>query len=478
MPDPTIQRIQQWLREHEQELLDDYRAMLQIPSLEAAPEKNAPFGKENRRALDLALEMSERAGMRTKDLDGYIGYAEIGEGPLVMSLGHLDVVPVGPGWKHDPFGAEIDGGYVYARGAVDDKGPTMASFYAIRAIKECIPDLKCRLRLVFGCNEESGFACVHHYMQVEEPPVLGVAPDSDWPLINAEKGIANMLISVPLNGKQLQLLEVCGGQRPNIVIDSCSVKVRVASQARNAVEEKLADAWDKNVTWSWEGEVLKIQSTGKAAHGATPFLGDSAATRAFRFLLSIAPNEDEVYYKELFLSTHTSGVGLGIHGQDEVSKDLTNNLGIVETADGKLRMTFNVRYPVTWKGSHLEELCTKHLQSLESGWELDEFQDSPSLYFPLDHPLVKNLVEVYREETGDTEKEPGVMGGGTYARAIPNTVSIGTCWQGDGKPHETDERMKIDNLFRLSQIYAHMLYRLCQVTPTLEARPLSMLPPA
>src|SRR5579862_6358738 len=194
MPDATVQKIQQWLRDHEQELLADYRAMLQIPSLEGPAEPNAPFGKENRKALDLALSLSQKYGMRTKDLDGYIGYAEIGEGPLVMSLGHLDVVPVGPGWKHEPFGAEIDGGYVYARGATDDKGPTMASFYAIRAIKECIPDLPCRLRQAFGCNEESGFGCVHHYVQVDEAPVFGVAPDSGWPLINGEKGISNMHI--------------------------------------------------------------------------------------------------------------------------------------------------------------------------------------------------------------------------------------------------------------------------------------------
>ena len=400
MPDPTVQRIQQWLRDHEQELLADYRAMLQIPSLESAAEPNAPFGKESRRALDLALTLSEKAGLRTKDLDGYIGYGEFGEGPLVVSLGHLDVVPVGPGWKHEPFGAEIDEGYVYARGATDDKGPTMASFYAIRAIKECVPDLKVRLRQVFGCNEESGFACVHHYTQVEEAPVLGVAPDSDWPLIHAEKGIANMHISLVLGGNQLQLLEVCGGQRPNIVIDSCTAKARVAPEARKHIDAKLADAWDKNVDWSWEGDVLKLHATGKAAHGSTPYYGDSAATRVFRFLLGIAPVEDENYYDELFSSTHPSGSGLGIHGRDDIS-ELTNNLGVIETENGKLMMQYNIRYPVTWKGDHLRDLCLKQLSTLRGAWKLEEFHDSPSLYFPLDHPLVKTIVDAYREETGD-----------------------------------------------------------------------------
>src|SRR5579885_1238024 len=197
MPDPVIARLHAWLKAHEQQLLDDYRKMLQIPSIEGDPAPNAPFGIENRKALDFALELSNKAGMKTKDLEGYVGYADFGQGQrLVLSLGHLDVVPVGPGWKHEPFGAEIDEGYVYARGAVDDKGPTMASFYAMRAIKECCPDLPARMRQVFGCNEESGFKCVERYAETEEHPTFGVAPDSGWPLYNGEKGITNLNIEV------------------------------------------------------------------------------------------------------------------------------------------------------------------------------------------------------------------------------------------------------------------------------------------
>ena len=69
------------------------------------------------------------------------------------------------------------------------------------------------------------------------------------------------------------------------------------------------------------------------------------------------------------------------------------------------------------------------------------------------------IVDIYEEETGE-RKKPGTMGGGTYARAIPNTVSIGTGWEGDGRAHETDERLKVEHLFKMSRIYAHILYRL------------------
>ena len=87
MPDPTVARLHEWLCEHETELLKDTIDMLRIPSLESDPEPNAPFGKENRRALDLALSLGNRYGFKTKDIEGYCGYAEFGSGkPLIVSL--------------------------------------------------------------------------------------------------------------------------------------------------------------------------------------------------------------------------------------------------------------------------------------------------------------------------------------------------------------------------------------------------------
>ncbi len=461
MPDPMVARLQDWLRAHESELLNDTIEMLRIPSIESEPMLNAPYGIENRKALDYAFELAAKHGMKTHELEGHIGWGEIGQGDrLVMSLGHLDVVPVGPGWKHDPFGAEIDEGYIYARGSTDDKGPTMASFYAVRAIKECFPNIPARIRQVFGCNEESGFGCVKRYTQTEEPPTFGVAPDSGWPLIHAEKGIANLLVTLPLSkGGEMELLDIQGGQRPNIVIDSCQASVRIGQTARKEIDSKLADSWDRNLEFDWSGDTLNIRASGKACHGSFPFGGDNAAIRVLRFLNEISPLSCKKYYEELFLTTHPSGPGIGIHGNDDVSHDLTNNLGIIESSEGAIKMTFNVRYPTTWKGETLKAMCEAHLATLESGFKLAHFGDSPSLYFPLEHPLVKTICDVYRDETGETRK-PGVMGGGTYARAIPNTVSIGTGWEGDGHAHETDERLKVDNLFKMSRIYAHILYRL------------------
>lgn len=456
----AVDTLKAWLKVHEAELLHNYRKLLQIPSLEAEAEPGAPFGAENRRALDFMLGLAEQAGMTTKDIEGYCGWAEFGSGErMVMSLGHVDVVPVGPGWKHEPFGAEIDEGYVYARGAVDDKGPTIASFYAMRAIQECCPDIGARLRSVFGCNEESGFKCVHRYMETEEPPTFGVAPDSGWPCIHGEKGIANFIIHRPLVTGDLALVSIEGGQRPNIVIDSCRAVAKVAPGAHAHVESKVRENWDRNVSATWHGDELHVEAVGKAAHGAWPMGGDNAATRVFRYLRDIAPLSEQRSYEELMEIGHIGGAGLGIAGSDEPSRDLTANLGIVQTVEGKIVLTINVRYPVTWSGATLKVKCEETLAKLKGGLSLASFSDSAPLYFPIDHPLVQTICEVYRAETGDM-KEPDTMGGGTYARAVPNTVSIGTGWDGDGDAHETDERCAIESLYKMSRIYAHLFWRL------------------
>ncbi|HLO97703.1 MAG TPA: Sapep family Mn(2+)-dependent dipeptidase [Fimbriimonas sp.] len=455
--------LNKWLAEHEQELIDVTRQVLQIDTIEGPAEPNAPYGSGNRKALDMMLSYAESCGMKTTDLEGHLGYADFGSGDrLVMTLGHLDVVPVGPGWKHEPFGAEIDGGYIYARGAVDDKGPTIASFFALRAIKECFPDLNSRFRAAFGCDEESGFGCVERYAKTEEPPTYGIAPDSGWPCYHGEKGIGDLLVSVKVPESNFQITSLVGGQRPNIVIDQCSALVHVGESVREEVETKVSEYWDKNITTSWAGNTLHIEATGKAAHGSTPFYGDNAATRIVRMLLEVSPLETKEFLDDLLNAFHPSGVGIGIHGRDDATGDLTANVGIVSFEDGAVKLLVNVRYPATWKGEELHAMCSKHLAKLGPLWSFEVERDSPSLYFPLDHPLIKVVVEAYREATGD-QKEPGTMGGGTYARAIPNTVSVGTGWLGDGDAHQTDERVAIESLKKMSRIYAAILYRLATV---------------
>lgn len=69
--------------------------------------------------------------------------------PVMHFNGHMDVVPVGPGWSTAPFGGELRNGRIYGRGASDMKGGIAAQIYAIEAIRRAGLQLQ-------GTVEQSG----------------------------------------------------------------------------------------------------------------------------------------------------------------------------------------------------------------------------------------------------------------------------------------------------------------------------------
>jgi acetylornithine deacetylase/succinyl-diaminopimelate desuccinylase family protein len=60
---------------------------------------------------------------------------KVGRGPHLLLTGHLDTIPIGGGWTRDPFGAEVDGGRLYGRGACDMKGGLAAMLGSIVALR-------------------------------------------------------------------------------------------------------------------------------------------------------------------------------------------------------------------------------------------------------------------------------------------------------------------------------------------------------
>jgi len=464
--DPNIQKLHAWIDAHQEEIVSALQGVLRIRSLEDEAAPNAPFGLPVREALDYTLNLCKDLGFTTKDVGGYAGHAEFGTGEeMVAAMGHLDVVPEGDGWTFPPYGATVQDGYIYARGAADDKGPTYAALFGAKAIMASGLPIKRRIRLVFGCNEESGFGCVEHYWEVakEERPVYAFTPDAGFPLIYAEKGICNLILEKPLptGDLPLKIQHLSGGRRPNMVPDAAEVLLTGSPEALYKAVTELHKFWDKNVTHEPTEGGLILHAAGKSAHGARPQGGDNAVARLARALrtLDLKPYNDILDW--LNTSTDTTGEVMGIRGTDEVAGPLTCNLGILETtSEGSVRLTYNIRYPVTWK---FEAVLEKNAPVLEkNGWTLAEHHNQDPLYVPLDQEPVATLLRVYREESGDTVSEPGTMGGGTYARATPHAVAYGAGFPGgsDGPAHERDERFALSTLFNAAKIYAHALYEL------------------
>lgn len=184
------------------QMLEDIKTIVRMPSVEKEAEEGAPFGKDIALTLDKALEIASSLGFKTKHLDHYIGYAQYGEGEdYIGIIGHLDVVPTGTGWKHPPFSAYEEDGYIYSRGILDNKGPIMTCLYALYAIKELNIKLHRPVRIIFGCDEETGFKDLEYYLKHEQPPVMGWTPDCKYPVVYGERGRA--VIEIRANEDQL-----------------------------------------------------------------------------------------------------------------------------------------------------------------------------------------------------------------------------------------------------------------------------------
>jgi succinyl-diaminopimelate desuccinylase len=454
------------------EIVQHTRNLIKIRSVEEKAADDKPFGKGPYEALRYALELSEKFGFRAKNVDNYAGHAEWGEGnEMVGILVHLDVVPEGQGWTYPPYEGRIVGNRIYGRGAIDDKGPAVASLYALRAVKEAGIPLNRRVRIIFGTNEESGWGCMKHYFDVkkEETPVMGFAPDANFPIINREKGILIFNINRKFNSRpqDIRIDYIKGGNRPNMVPDYCEAKINVDKSLKSGIKQAF-DAFVKETGCNLElveaGDGFIIKSHGVSAHGSTPEKGKNAIIPLVKFLSKIDSSQNDVRGFLNFIAEHIDnefhGESLGVHLSDEPSGDLIFNLGMIELDENHGTVVINIRYPVTYKGGEVVEKLKAGLFRIDKELFLSDVSDNPPLYVPADSPLVRKLQKVYREVTGQ-EPELLSIGGGTYARAIPNAVAFGPLFPGQPElAHEKDEFIQIDDLIRCAKIYAHAIAEL------------------
>mgnify|MGYP000608190260 CR=1 FL=1 len=198
------QKIDAYIAENKEQLLQDIAALVAIDSVEGTPEEGAPFGKGPRAALDKTLELAAGMGLATRNCENYIGYAELaGADPekYLATICHVDVVPVGNGWTADPFTMRIQDGWLLGRGVADDKGPMVATLYALKFLKEQGYELRYPIRALIGDNEETHMNDVEYYLKNYPAPVFCFTPDAEFPVCNGEKGhFDGKLVSPVCNG--------------------------------------------------------------------------------------------------------------------------------------------------------------------------------------------------------------------------------------------------------------------------------------
>ncbi len=446
-------------------MLKDLEKMIKIPSkLEEYENPEYPFGKDIDNALNEFLKIAEDLGFKTKNIDKYCGYVEFGEGEeLVGIVGHLDVVPEGEGWTYPPFELTIKDDILYGRGTIDDKGPVIASLYAMKAVMEKVKVHK-RVRLILGLNEENDWKCIKHYKEKEEMPTVGFSPDADFPCIYSEKALLTVYTEAPYEeNSKIRIKEIdCKNNRINVVPKYCSVKLEVNNNIAPELKEILLEKVSDEVSFTRMDNYFYIETRGIQAHAAHPELGKNAVSKMIMILNEIF-NRFEVEEKTIkMLATRirneTNGESLGIKHQNEELGDLTLNLARLELKDGIIKSGMNLRIPGDVKLSEIKEKIAESLNVLKVKFA----GEKEALYIPKDNELVQKLCKIYNEYTGEN-KEPIAIGGATFARAFTNCVSFGAM-----KPdqpdmcHQVDEYISMNNLLDACNMYALAIYELAK----------------
>ncbi len=439
------------------EMIDTLQKWIRVPSVKGEAAPGAPFGLEVRSMLDLALAVCEQMGFMTQNFDGYIAHADLGEGSdedALAILAHLDVVPEGDGWKYPPYGAVIENGRMYGRGTSDDKGPAVAALYAMKAVKDVGIPLRRKVRLILGCDEESGWEDIAHYNKVATMPRMGFSPDASYPIINIEKGICRLELHGVLSNEGLQVIAFNNGERPNVIPGRASALV-AGDAATVAQAEAAAKKLDIPAEVQLTDKGVSITVTGISGHAAYPETARNANGEMLLLLRELGVQGDLRLLADK-IGLDYKGEGLEISVSDGISGYLTCNLGIIRAGEGGVYATLDIRYPVMTN----PDMIIKNVSASLPGMRVEAMEVKEPHHVPAGSELVQNLLDAYHEVTG-YERKCLYTGGGTYARSLQEGVAFGASFpQDEDLAHQANEYADIEGLYKNIKIFALAIVKL------------------
>ncbi len=421
------------------EMINSLAELVKIKSITRTDiTKEAPLGTESARALNKALDICRKLGFKTKNCNNLIGWAEIGNGnEMVGILGHLDVVPVGDDWTLEPFELTENNGRLYGRGTADDKGPMVACIYAMKDILDENIELNRRIRIIFGLSEEAGeWSDIDYYIHNEELPCFGITPDADYPVLCGEKGIMNLELSMSKEESKIEY--ACAGNAVNVVPSDCKIKY-------------MSD----------DGTIKHIHTSGIPAHGSTPELGKNAITACMEILHKDSSNKFAEYYMK-YIGWNVNGELSGCGFEDEKSGKLSMNAGMLHTDDKNVTLSLDIRCPIDVDSNEV----VKAIENQASKYNINVKRTlwKPPIYLDKKGPVIKTLLNTYKEITGDNKAEAKTIGGGTYARAMKNIIAFGASFPGhESTEHMKDEYILKDDFILNRKIYKKALERLANI---------------
>ena len=446
-------------------IISSTQKLIQIKSLQEKALPGKPFGEGMNDALTFVLDTAKEMGFKVKMLDGYCGYAEYGEGDLYIGIfTHVDICAEGDMWAIPPFEGRIIDDKIYGRGAMDNKGPLMASLYALKVVKDTGKKLNKKIRLIVGTDEERYYEDMKHYLKLEKPPIAGFTLDGHFPVVYAEKGLAMM----EYRGKFLQtshekIAYIKGGTCENTVPGHCEVLL-ITDRKDEIVRELSNFARENrhNMSAKITDDGVKLESYGMETHSMALEMGINAISPMVAFLNKIHFGKGEAKKLISFLNNYLGfdiyGEKLGVNCEDSFSGKFTVNFGILNYDGENAAVRLDIRYPVMCNFEESAEILKEVFSS--NGFEEYERSYWDPVYFPEGHFLIESLLKSYRHVTKD-KTGPIVSGSGSYSKVIPNVAAFGSIFPGGNQAwHRVNEYIEIDSLLKMAEIYAEAIYEL------------------
>ncbi|MCI5773461.1 MAG: Sapep family Mn(2+)-dependent dipeptidase, partial [Erysipelotrichaceae bacterium] len=312
-----------------------------------------------------------------------------------------------------------------------------------------------RVRLIMGCNEETGSRCLAHYVECEGHIDMGFTPDGDFPGVHGEKG----MIAAMMKSKTTKIIDIKGGVASNVVCNHCIVKVEKNSFSKRLLEDHFNNN-DISYTIEEDDDIITLDVKGVSAHASTPDLGVNAISHALYALKTAGYNDPFVDFYCSHIGLETDGKMLGVALSDDYGS-LTLNNGVIYKEGDTIYATIDIRFPVTMISKQIVGLMEENLED-ENGVIEIQSKHEP-LFYPIDSPLVSKLLSAYQEVTQDYDTLPMTMGGGTYAKGIHNCIAFGCAFLGeDNHIHDANESCAIESLMKQVEIYTIAIMKLLE----------------
>jgi succinyl-diaminopimelate desuccinylase len=445
-------------------MIGDLVAIDTVENLVAAA-PGAPFGPGVAAGLEKALAWAERLGLEPHNLEGYVGWADVPgvkEQPLAL-IGHIDVVPAGLGWDTPAYGLTQREGYLLGRGVIDDKGPLALAFFAAhyfaRRVAATGEPLPRRLRVIAGCNEETGMADIPPYLEDQGEPAFLFTPDDDFPVICGEKGVLHVRVA-GMQGAEPHIVRLEAGEAANAVPGLAKALVQVPEGltpvAVPGITLEPADV--PGMVW--------VHAHGVAGHASMPQTAVNALGLLADYLLLaglVTGHEAALMEFVVDACDASDGHALGIAASDDKFGPLTCVMSVARAGGGAFDATLDIRYPTATTAARVVAGIATHAKA--AGLAIEVLGDKPPFYIDPATPEIKTLVDTYNEHTGEAA-EAFTIGGGTYARKFARGCAFGPELAGVATPewvgtmHGANEGVSEAQLKQALGIYIHAIERL------------------